>query len=211
MLLPRHLIDEVFQAALYLTSDKQEAERLAEETMVRAVAAFDASREDADLRVSLHRLLHRVRIERRTRAALRTLESLSPSEIQRVLMSLPAELRMTVYYGDVAAMTYPQIAEIMSVDLETVISRLGEGRTQFRAALADALKPAPRNARRSAQAPSGHELRRSRLEGGTSRDRANSGSAQESRAPAAHQSGAPTTHQRRHQRDAQCGDDHLNQ
>lgn len=125
------VIDELYRAAVYLTGDRAEAQALLEAMASRLAGRPDADRDDPDLRVWLHTMLRTTWRERRSLKALRTLESMSPQQVQCALMKLPDEIRMTVYYADVEAMPYRQIAEIMNVDVCRVRSRLDEGRSRL--------------------------------------------------------------------------------
>jgi RNA polymerase sigma-70 factor (ECF subfamily) len=65
-------------------------------------------------------------------AEVEVLEALPDVEIQAALQSLPEEFRMAIYYADVEAFSYAEIADIMSIPKGTVVSRLHRGRTRLR-------------------------------------------------------------------------------
>jgi RNA polymerase sigma-70 factor (ECF subfamily) len=53
---------------------------------------------------------------------------------------MPEDFRMAVYFADVEGFSYQEIADIMSVPLGTVMSRLYRGRRLLRESLADYAK-----------------------------------------------------------------------
>ena len=55
--------------------------------------------------------------------------------IQEAIDSLPADQRVTVVLCDVQGLSYDEAAQIMSVELGTVKSRLSRARAQLRLAL----------------------------------------------------------------------------
>ncbi|MDG4663639.1 sigma-70 family RNA polymerase sigma factor [Mycobacterium sp. 236(2023)] len=69
-------------------------------------------------------------------AEVEVLEMLPDEDIKSALDALPAEFRMTVYYADVAGLTYRDISEIMCTPIGTVMSRIHRGRSRLRVLLA---------------------------------------------------------------------------
>ena len=67
----------------------------------------------------------------------RSLSAESARVIQQAIDSLPPDQRMTVILCDVQDMSYEEAAQIMSVELGTVKSRLSRARAQLRAILAE--------------------------------------------------------------------------
>jgi RNA polymerase sigma-70 factor (ECF subfamily) len=70
-------------------------------------------------------------------AEVEALEWLPDDEIRNALGALPVECRMTVYYADVAGLTYRDISEIMCIPMGTVMSRIHRGRSRLRILLGD--------------------------------------------------------------------------
>ena len=67
----------------------------------------------------------------------RSLSAESARVIQQAIVGLPPDQRMTVILCDVQGMSYEEAAQIMSVELGTVKSRLSRARAQLRAILAE--------------------------------------------------------------------------
>jgi RNA polymerase sigma-70 factor (ECF subfamily) len=158
------LLDPLFNCALRLTRNRQDAEDLVQETMLRAYAHFHTFQEGTNLRAWLYRILQNTWIQeyrkkrrrpsevmagdftdrllanefRRTSngsAEVAALESLPDDEVKAALMTLPLEVRMAVYYADVEGFSYKEIANILSVSVATVTSRLHRGRRRLRVGL----------------------------------------------------------------------------
>ena len=67
----------------------------------------------------------------------RSLSAESARTIQQAIDGLPPDQRLTVILCDVQGMSYDEAAQIMSVELGTVKSRLSRARAQLRAVLAE--------------------------------------------------------------------------
>jgi RNA polymerase sigma-70 factor (ECF subfamily) len=65
-------------------------------------------------------------------AEVEALEALPDLEIRAAMLSLPEQIRMAVYYADVADLSYAEIAELMGTPQGTVTSRLHRGRRRLR-------------------------------------------------------------------------------
>jgi RNA polymerase sigma-70 factor, ECF subfamily len=149
------LMDQLFGGALRLTRDRQDAEDLVQETMLRAYAGFRTFRAGTNLKAWLFRILNNTWInnyrKRQRRpvevtvediadrsptgwrsAEIEVLESLPDMEIQAALLALPEEFRMVVYYADVEGFSYAEIADIMNTPVGTVMSRMHRGRKRLR-------------------------------------------------------------------------------
>ena len=64
------------------------------------------------------------------------LDRMPDSDVRRALQRLPVQMRIAVYLADAEGYRYREIAEIMSVPVGTVMSRLHRGRSRLRAQLA---------------------------------------------------------------------------
>lgn len=150
----------VYGTALRLTRDREEAEDLSQEAIVRAYEAFD--RFDGQnfkawiLRILTNLYINKYRRKKRTgtTASLDDDENLfepmapaeeSPdrvmfdnlmgAEVEEALSRVPEIFRTAVILSDIEGMTYDEIAEATDVPVGTVRSRIARGRSALRAAL----------------------------------------------------------------------------
>ena len=167
-------LDSLYRVALRLTRAPADAEDLVQETYLKAFRAADTFEPGTNLRAWLFTILHntaRNRVRDRVRdvvsvdsdlverageiqpatgladtpetALLR--ETLAP-ELQAAIDALPEAFREAVWLRDVEEFSYAEIAEMLSIPIGTVMSRISRGRR----ALHDALQPA-----RAGQTPVG--------------------------------------------------------
>src|SRR5690349_13548896 len=149
--------DPILRAASRLTRNRQDAEDLTQEVMLRAYANFDSFRDGTSVKAWLYRILHNTWISqyRKTRCrpdevlvdhisdlhlTLRSaedyaLESITDDSVSAALASLHEQVRITVLYADVLQFTCKEIAAITDCPIGTVSSRLHRGRKQLRACL----------------------------------------------------------------------------
>jgi RNA polymerase sigma-70 factor (ECF subfamily) len=148
---------KVLRLALRLTGNRADAEDLAQEVFVRAVAAGDSLRPDS-LDGWLHRVTtnlfldqarrrSRIRIdawgdhlEARVRPAppadLQLLTSTLDADVEQALGALAPQVRAVVVLTDLEGLSYAETAAVLRVKVGTVRSRLHRGRAQLRRALA---------------------------------------------------------------------------
>ncbi|MDV3123619.1 sigma-70 family RNA polymerase sigma factor [Mycobacterium sp. 21AC1] len=158
------LIDRLSGVAMRLTGNKQDAEDLVQETLLRAYAGFESFREGTNLNAWMYRIMHNTwitlhrRKQRRpaevlvgdfgeekvaahARHSLRSaevtaLETFPEEAIKCALLTLREECRTAVYYADVEGLSYKEIADLTDSSLSAVMSRLHRGRRRLRTALA---------------------------------------------------------------------------
>jgi len=73
-------------------------------------------------------------------AEAEAIDRMPASVVKDALYEMPEDFRMAVYFADVEGFSYQEIADIMSVPLGTVMSRLYRGRRLLRESLADYAK-----------------------------------------------------------------------
>jgi RNA polymerase sigma-70 factor (ECF subfamily) len=164
------LLDQLYSAALRMTRNRDDAEDLVQETILRSYAGFHTFHDGTNLKAWLYRILQNtfviqyrqkgrrpaeVLVERfpdRRLAAdvwvdpqLRSaeaaaLEALPDKDIKTALMALPVGTRTAIYYADVEGFSYKEIAEVMDLSVGTVTSRLHRGRRRLRTTLAAAAR-----------------------------------------------------------------------
>ena len=133
--------------ALVLTRNRDQAEDLVQETLVKAIAASDSWQPGSDLRVWLFRILHNTHISERRRAKVRhdarlmlpePVEETDPTkriELQQVLDALeelPEAQRLPIVLVALKEMSYADAARTLDLPLGTFYSRLGRGREALR-------------------------------------------------------------------------------
>ena len=138
--------------ALALVRNRDDAEDLVQETLVRAIAGAGGFRSGADLRRWLFGILHHVhassarRYQVRARAAALLADHADTAqappqpdqvELQRTidaLYALPDEQRQAVALVALEGLTYQEAAEMLNIPVGTLMSRLARGREALRVA-----------------------------------------------------------------------------
>ena len=149
-------LDSLYRTALRLTRVPADAEDLVQETYLKAVRAADSFRPGTNLRAWLFTILHntaRNRVRDRVRDAvsvdseiveraaelppdggpvetpesLLLRDTLAP-ELQAAIDALPAAFREAVWLRDVEEFSYAEIADMLSIPVGTVMSRISRGR-----------------------------------------------------------------------------------
>jgi len=153
--------------ALYLTRNRTEAEELTQESMLKAVAAFAQYQTGTNCRAWLFRILHNtwlnklrkrhveielsdataLDLEQRedSRAFVRSnaspeeslVSQMSRTRVREAVDSLPPDFRSVVVLADLEEFAYREIADILSIPIGTVMSRLHRGRRLLRVRLMD--------------------------------------------------------------------------
>jgi RNA polymerase sigma factor (sigma-70 family) len=136
--------------ALALVRNRDDAEDLVQETLVRAIAGARTFRPDADLRSWLFGILHNVHVSDRRRdqvrdraaSAIETLagSAIPPSqpghvELRRTMEAfarLPEEQRRVLTLVGVEGMSYQEAAAVLGIPMGTLMSRLARGREALR-------------------------------------------------------------------------------
>lgn len=152
-------LDAVYRAAVALCGQTQQAEDLAQTTMVKALVTLDAFAEGTNCRAWLLRILRNTWIDllRRRRTAgvalpieeallaapddtpqtrwsdaRDLLDNFSDEDVIRALTELPDEQRLTLYLLDVEQLNHQEVAEIMGVPAGTIKSRASRARAILR-------------------------------------------------------------------------------
>ena len=150
----------LYRVALRLTGQKEEAEDLVQETLLKAFRHRDQLRDPDKVRAWLFSILrscHLDGLRKKGREpevyglteadavtdppedwelASDPLERITEEEVQRVLLTLPEEYRLAVLLCDVEEMSYEEIARVMGSPVGTVRSRIARARRLLRQALA---------------------------------------------------------------------------
>jgi len=149
-------LDSLYRTALRLTRVPADAEDLVQETFLKAFRAADSFTPGTNLRAWLFTILHntaRNRARDRARDAVavdseaveRAAELMGPGapaetpetlllgetlapELQAAVDALPDAFRQAVWLRDVEEFSYAEIAQMLSIPVGTVMSRISRGR-----------------------------------------------------------------------------------
>ncbi|HEY4357085.1 MAG TPA: sigma-70 family RNA polymerase sigma factor [Acidobacteriaceae bacterium] len=150
------LLPALYNHARWLTRDPVEAEDLAQETISKALRAFDSFEAGTNFKAWIYRIMRNTFLTSRTGiAASRTVffedhvpadetpgGEPSPEEmlirlddqaaLQAALEELPAPLREVLLLCDVEELKYKEIASILDLPMGTVMSRISRARVALR-------------------------------------------------------------------------------
>ena len=153
------LLNSVYNLARWLTRNDHDAEDLVQETYLKAHRSFHSFQTGTNFRAWIYRILRNTFITWRTgpRASLGisldyetegselAVENETPETIlmkhlesrllKNAIEDLPLHYRETMLLCDVEEMSYLQIAEILSIPIGTVMSRLARARELVRGSL----------------------------------------------------------------------------
>ena len=155
---------QLYNAALRMTRNPNDAEDLVQETLAKAYAALHQFTPGTNMRAWLHRILANTFINscrKRGRQPAQTLRAefddvdsaadplgrparsaeaealdrLESSPVMQALQELPEGFRAAIYLADVEGYPYREIAVMLDVPLGTVMSRLHRSRARLRRTL----------------------------------------------------------------------------
>ncbi len=137
--------------AAALSHNRQDADDLVQDCLVRALDKLHTRRDDADLRAWLFTIMHNVFLSELRRAKVRptgepiveTHESairmhgnqesnLDLWDVLRGLKQLPIEQRTIILLVSVEDLSYAEAAHVLGIPVGTVMSRLARGRERLR-------------------------------------------------------------------------------
>ena len=156
-------VDALYNTALRMTRNPQDAEDLVQETYLKAYKYYDKFTEGTNFKAWLFRILkntfinnYRKRQQEPPQNAFDeiedafesqvssesgsipnpeedALENVLDEDVQRALDALPDEYRMVVLLADLEDFSYQEIAEILEIPVGTVMSRLYRARRRLEA------------------------------------------------------------------------------
>ena len=153
------LFDQLYNFAHWLTQDRDDAEDLVQETYAKALRGFSSFHLGTNFRAWMYRILRNTFLTSRTglRATLTVplegeddglelaVESTTPETIliersssdmlQSAIDALPVHFREIILLCEVEEMSYQEIAEMLSIPMGTVMSRLSRARKTLRESL----------------------------------------------------------------------------
>jgi RNA polymerase sigma-70 factor (ECF subfamily) len=145
--------DQLFRVALRLERDYGRAEDLLQETYLHAWKSFHRFESGTNLRAWLYKIMfNRYYSERRQERLLLipteetvaetiafdppTPPHLTDEEVLMALEKLPREFQLLMVLADIEELAYKEIADVLSIPIGTVMSRLHRGRKLLRMELA---------------------------------------------------------------------------
>ena len=154
------LFDSLYNLAHWLTGDRAEAEDLVQETYTKALRGFKSFQEGTNLRAWMFRILRNTFLTSRSGLMARNTSWLGDEDtdvqvtvahtdtpealllrqenqqtVVDALESLPAQYREIILLCEVEEFSYREIAEILSLPIGTVMSRLYRAKHALRRAL----------------------------------------------------------------------------
>jgi RNA polymerase sigma-70 factor, ECF subfamily len=150
------LFDQLYNFAHWLTKNREEAEDLVQETYAKALRGFSSYKMGTNFRAWMYRILRNTFLTSRTGLAATmtsplgldedgpelAVESDTPESIlmdrsnakilQDAIEELPLHFREVILLCEVEEMSYQEIAEMLSVPIGTVMSRLSRARRMLR-------------------------------------------------------------------------------
>jgi RNA polymerase sigma-70 factor (ECF subfamily) len=153
------LFDSLYNFARWIARDSNDAEDLVQETYLKALRSFASFRPGTNFRAWMFRILRNTFLSSRKKYERRMIDALESEEdgpelavvretpetillnrsnlqrMERAIDELPVHYRETLLLCEVEEMSYQQIAEILSVPIGTVMSRLARARKAVRESL----------------------------------------------------------------------------
>src|SRR5580700_3394312 len=157
------LFDSLYNFARWLAQNSNDAEDLVQETYLKALRSFGSFQQGTNFRAWIFRILRntflssRSRLDRRMTVAIDSedespalpatfatpesalIDSSTNRAVQRAIEQLPVIFREVILLCDVEEASYREIAEILSVPIGTVMSRLARARR----AVSESLRSTP--------------------------------------------------------------------
>jgi RNA polymerase sigma-70 factor, ECF subfamily len=149
------LFDQLYNFAHWLARDRAEAEDLVQETYVKALRGFPSFQPGTNFRAWMYRILRNTFLTSRTGLAATATVDLDVDEVadlpgsaddpekilidqaqqatlQIALEEIPTHHREILLLCEVEEMSYKEIAEVLSIPIGTVMSRLSRARGALR-------------------------------------------------------------------------------
>jgi RNA polymerase sigma-70 factor (ECF subfamily) len=153
------LFDSLYNFARWIARDSDDAEDLVQETYLKALRSFASFQPGTNFRAWIFQILRNTFLSSRTKFERRMTETLDSDEgepelavdtetpetilinrsdsqlLQRAIDDLPVHYRETLLLCEVEEMSYQEIAQILSIPIGTVMSRLARARKAVRESL----------------------------------------------------------------------------
>jgi RNA polymerase sigma-70 factor (ECF subfamily) len=145
--------DRLFRLAMWMERDRTSAEDLVHDTMIQALKSFHRYTPGTNCKAWLFRIMLNLSMRVREKRTAESISSVSLDEthadhastsgdflqqllIRRAFEALPQDQRSVLHLAIVDGFTCKEIAELLSLPMGTVMSRLSRGRVSLRDYLA---------------------------------------------------------------------------
>ena len=156
------LFDSLYNFARWLAQNSNDAEDLVQETYLKALRGFASFQPGTNFRAWMFRILKNTFLSSHSKLERRITDAIDSEEdgpelavdmetpetilmnhfhsqlVQRAIDDLPVHYRETLLLCEVEEMSYQEIAEILSIPMGTVMSRLARARKAVRESLLSA-------------------------------------------------------------------------
>jgi RNA polymerase sigma factor (sigma-70 family) len=156
------LFDSLYNFARWMAQNSNDAEDLVQETYLKALRSFASFQPGSNFRAWIFQILRNNFLSSRSKLEWRMTVALDPEEdgpepavdtetpeiilinradsetVQRAIADLPVHYRETLLLCEVEEMSYLEIAEVLSIPIGTVMSRLARARKSVRESLLSA-------------------------------------------------------------------------
>jgi RNA polymerase sigma factor (sigma-70 family) len=156
------LLDSLYNFARWLAQNPNDAEDLVQETYLKALRGFASFQSGSNFRAWMFQILRNTFLSSRSRLEWRMTVAMDSEEdgpelavdtetpetilmnrsnshlVQRAIEDLPMHYRETLLLCEVEEMSYQEIAEVLSIPIGTVMSRLARARKSVRESLLSA-------------------------------------------------------------------------
>jgi RNA polymerase sigma-70 factor, ECF subfamily len=152
------LFEQLYNFARWLTRNPAEAEDLVQETYMKALRGFSSFQPGTNFRAWIYRILHNTFLTSRTGLKATATVGLDLDEVsdipsgrespeavlidqsqretlQSALEEIPAPYREILLLCEVEEMSYKEMADVLSIPIGTVMSRLSRARSALRGSL----------------------------------------------------------------------------
>lgn len=156
-------VDRLFRLAMWFERDRQAAEDLVQDTLTQALQSFHRYTRGTNCRAWLITILQNLRSNRR-RSKLRNPviehaddriadtvafvpavpQHITDEDMLAALAQIPEHQQEVIILSDVEELSYKEIADLLSIPIGTVMSRLHRGRAQLRGQLSPRALDEPR-------------------------------------------------------------------
>ncbi len=156
------LLDPLYNFARWLSGDADEARDLVQETFAKALRGFGSFREGTNFRAWMFAILRntfltsRSGLERRNTSQedeegfadvttstdnpeVALIRRADTEMVQAAIAKLPPTFREVILLADLEEMRYQEVAEILSIPIGTVMSRLSRARKQVRQLIVESI------------------------------------------------------------------------